>query len=384
MTSSAPNVALLFESTLVGGAEILEGVGDYLRENHPWSVYAQPHDFSKRLPKWWESWQGDGVIAHVNSKAVYRAVKAKGVPVVNVMGDPFEDSNMPYVGPDYAAVSAMAAEHLFERGFREFGFFGVSKEAWSVELQDAFDKVLAERGGRADSLLLSRRTLEQTAWQQLVERFARWIEKLSAPVGILLCGDLSGPMVEEACGLAGRVVGQDVGLIGLGNNRVRCELCRPPLSSVDPDLRAVGMQAAALLDRLMKGKRAASSVIRVPPVRVSVRESTDFLAISDSAMAKALHYIQQNFQEKIRIEDVSRVAGLSVSVLQRRFRSELNQTVLGEITSVRIRSAIDLLRDTELSIEEIAERCGFAYAQSMGRVFRKSLGRSPSHYRRRY
>jgi transcriptional regulator GlxA family with amidase domain len=79
---------------------------------------------------------------------------------------------------------------------------------------------------------------------------------------------------------------------------------------------------------------------------------------------------------------VARYAGVSRSVLQRRFRGLLNRTVLEEITNARIHKALELLRHTELSVEVIAEKCGFGYAQNMGRIFRKNLGCSPGSYRK--
>ena len=82
-------------------------------------------------------------------------------------------------------------------------------------------------------------------------------------------------------------------------------------------------------------------------------------------------------------DDIASYIGLSRSVLQRRFRKILNKTVLEEITDARIHKAIDLLRCTNLSIEEIAYKCGFSYPQNMGRVFQKHLERSPKHFRKK-
>ncbi len=65
----------------------------------------------------------------------------------------------------------------------------------------------------------------------------------------------------------------------------------------------------------------------------------------------------------------------------RRFRRFMNRTVLEEITDARIHKAIDSLRRTSLSMDDIADKCGFGYAQNMGRIFRKHLDQSPKYYR---
>ncbi len=72
---------------------------------------------------------------------------------------------------------------------------------------------------------------------------------------------------------------------------------------------------------------------------------------------------------------------MSRSVLQRRFRSLLGQSVHDEILHCRLHRAIKLLSGTDLPIDQIAEEAGFKHQQYMGEVFRKKLGETPAQLR---
>jgi len=381
--NKTPTVALLFEHSLAAGRDILMGVGQYMRENHAWTVYAQPHDLNQPLPKWFKNWEGDGIIAQLLTPKMFQAVRAKGVPVVNVQGEPGEGEGIPLVCNNFRAIGKMAAEHLFDRGFRDFGYLGVEQEYWSVQLQEGFSHFLATKGCVSNDFLLSRRSLDRMPWNRLVDRVAEWVGSLPAPVGIMLCSDYGGLMVQEACRIAKRVVGEDTALIGVGNDHVRCELCNPPLSSIEANNAAVGFEAAALLDRMMAGEQVSTEPVTVDPLFVGIRESTDFLAVDDPGVAKALHFIRYHCGEPLKLDTVARYAGVSRSVLQRRFRKLLDRTVYEEITAARLRKAMELLRRTDLPIDEIAEKSGFGYAPTMCRTFRKHLNQPPKHYRHR-
>ena len=53
-------------------------------------------------------------------------------------------------------------------------------------------------------------------------------------------------------------------MLGVDNDEVLCRLTSPPLSSIDPNFEQIGYQAAALLDRMMKGRVPPASRILVP------------------------------------------------------------------------------------------------------------------------
>jgi LacI family transcriptional regulator len=380
--TTPPRVALLVETSLSSGQDILLGVGQYIRERGPWAVYQQPHDLSQPPPAWFRHWEGDGIIARLQNGQVVRAVASKRVPVVDVLGVQ-QQLDIPLLHVDNRAIAEMAAEHLVDRGFTNFAYFGLGDEYWSLEREQGFREYVVERGYDSHTSLLSRRVLERTPWTKLVGRAAGWLRKLPLPVGIMLCSDVRGLLLREACQTAGLTIGEHVAIVGVGNDRTLCEMSTPSLSSVEANHIQVGYEAAALLDRMMRGAEPPKTPTLVKPWYVAIRESTDFLAVNDTQLAKALHFIRNRCGGRITLNAVASHAGLSRSVLQRRFRALLNRTVHEEITDARIHKAMDLLRRTDLPVDAVADKCGFGYAQNMGRIFRNRFGRSPRHYRRR-
>ncbi|WP_018968576.1 xylose operon transcription regulator XylR [Rubritalea marina] len=375
-----PRVALIVETSLSVGQGILMGISDYVKKYGPWSVYAFPHALDQAPRQWFKHWKGDGIIARLQNEEIREAVMDKGVPVVDVLGV-CRPPEAALVHVDDNAISVMVAEHFIEQRFREFAYIGLEKENWSVNRERSFRTRVEEARGGYRSLLLSRETFEQTAWDELVELVANWIAKLPVFTGIMLSSDAEGLLVQEACRRAERIVGQDIGLVGVGNDPTLCNLNNPPLSSVDVDIESVGYQAASLLDSMMAGKQGPNEPLWIMPRRVIARKSSDFVASPDEDLARALQYISSHYAESLSLDTIARHSGLSRSSLQRKFRQILNRTVFEEVTLARVRAAMELLQ-TDISIDEIAELTGFGYAQSMGRVFRKKLGHSPKHYRR--
>ena len=122
-------------------------------------------------------------------------------------------------------------------------------------------------------------------------------------------------------------VPEQVAVLGVDNEEFACEMSNPPLSSVATNPLHIGYEAASLLDRLMRGGKIYDRQIMVPPMGIVIRRSTDVGAISDPIVADAVQFIRQNACEGINVEDILEHLAVSRSVLQRRFRLELNKTI---------------------------------------------------------
>jgi len=83
------------------------------------------------------------------------------------------------------------------------------------------------------------------------------------------------------------------------------------------------------------------------------------------------------------LEQIAASVHLSPSHISGLFRKETGQTVSAYIGFVRIEKSKQLLKTTQLSIAEIASRCGFEEQSYFSRVFRKQTGLSPKAYRDR-
>jgi LacI family transcriptional regulator len=177
-------------------------------------------------------------------------------------------------------------------------------------------------------------------------------------------------------------VPEHVAVIGVDNDEPLCEVCSPPLSSIEASHIAVGYEAAALLEKLLRGSSAPKRPTLIAPGEVVPRLSTQMLAVNDPAIVLALKMIREQAHEGVHVDAIARHVGVSRSVLQRRFRRELKRSVHQEILGVRIKRARELLIKTNLPLAIVAERAGFKHQEYMGAVFKERFGITPATVRR--
>lgn len=96
----------------------------------------------------------------------------------------------------------------------------------------------------------------------------------------------------------------------------------------------------------------------------------------------AVKYIQFHYFQNIGIDDIAKAVGISRSHLYRVFMSNVGQSPIDYLTAFRIEEACKLLRQTALSISEIAVSVGFFDQFYFSRVFKKIKGVPPSRYLR--
>jgi LacI family transcriptional regulator len=375
-----PHVALLVETSLASGRDILLGIARYVREHQPWMLYHKPRSLEESLPTWLSGWKGHGILARVQTRAMADALLATGLPVVDVLGV-IDGTAFPVVRVDDAEVGRLAAQHLLERGFREFAYLGMAEENWSSFRQEAFGAEVAEAGFQVQYRIEPRHESEGQSWEKHQEELAEWVSKLPVPVGVMLCSDQLGTRFLDACRRAGRSVPYEVAVIGVDNDEPLCEVSNPPLSSVWPGHAQLGYDAAALLDRLMVRATLPAERRFVPPLKIVTRLSSDTIAVEDPAVARALRVIRERACHRIRLDDIAEVVGVSRSVLQRRFQSVLGRTINQELIHQRLKVAQSLLLETKLSLPEIAERAGFQHQEYMGAIFKAHLKRTPASFR---
>lgn len=103
----------------------------------------------------------------------------------------------------------------------------------------------------------------------------------------------------------------------------------------------------------------------------------------DARILRALEHIDRNLTEKLLIDDIAQVVGLSPSRLAHLFRAETGQTIQGHIEARRMQLATDLLRRTSFPIKQISAHCGFESPFYFSQRFRRFVGLSPLQYRMR-
>lgn len=375
-------VALLIETSNRYGRDLLHGVHDWVSANEPWSIRLTEQARRAPLPAWLRHWQGDGIIARVDSAATAAALRRTGLPVVDVSAERVK-SEFPRVSIDNGAVAQLAAAHLLERRLRHFAFCGDDQYLWSRQRGAAFAQVLRGQGYRPTAFSLPRRL--RLGWEQETQAMANWLAGLPKPVGVFACFDGRAQQVLEACQVAGLAVPEAVAVLGVDDDEVVCELSDPPLSSVLPNARRTGYEAAALLARLMAGRKLVLADSKeIEPIRVVERRSTEALAVADRHVAAALRFIRDHAHDGIGVKDVLRAVPVSRTLLERKFSHLVGESPHRQIRRHQLDKARQLLAETGLPVARIADMTGFESASYLSAVFRRETGETPRAYRAKH
>ena len=371
-------VALLVETSNTYARGLLRGIVSYIREHRPWSLYLSEHNRGDRPPGWLARWNGHGIIARVENLSIAEALRQLSVPIVDVSAARLIPS-LPWFETDDGAIAHLAADHLLERGFRYLAYAGDGRFNWSNWRCEHFQNC-ARAAGRQCFIYRPTKGFALDD-EELVDDLAKWIGQLPKPVGVMACYDFRAQQVLDACRRIGVAVPDEAAVIGVDNDDLLCELSHPPLSSVIPNTHRTGYEAAKLLDEMMSGKKVKGETHLIPPLGIATRQSTDVLAMDDRNVARAVHFIRQHACDGIKVKDVLKAVPHSRTLLEGRFKKLLGRTPHEEILRVRLNRVKQLLVETDLPLEQIAERAGFPHVEYLSVAFRREVGMPPSRFR---
>lgn len=99
------------------------------------------------------------------------------------------------------------------------------------------------------------------------------------------------------------------------------------------------------------------------------------------SITKATLFMDNNYAEPITLDDIVQASGLSKYHFTRLFHEKIQLTPIQYLTNCRIKRSIELLKDDQLTIEDIALGVGFSNGNYFTKVFRSYLGVPPGKYR---
>ncbi len=336
----------------------------------------------------------DGIICRLTGERLAQLIAQRNLPAVDFLNSGFK-TDIPRIVSDNAAIGRLAAEHFLERGFRHFAFFGYQAVNYSAERRNGFLAELAKHGyaatvcetspnswrkyGQVTLPGYSRRTRNDE------HRLLRILTAAPKPLAAFCCHDPRAVCVLDACRRAGLAIPKEVAILGVDNDSVHCSFSSPKLSSIDPDAKTIGYEAARRLFELCANPQSVQlrQPLRVPPLEVVVRESSETYPIDPSWLSDALVFIKRNVAQGISALDVFNYLGLSHTHVQSEFRKILHSSVQKTIIAERMSIACRLLKQTELSIAAVAARAGFASSRYFCQAFTHQHRLSPSAWRDR-
>lgn len=102
------------------------------------------------------------------------------------------------------------------------------------------------------------------------------------------------------------------------------------------------------------------------------------------SVKKAMDYILLNYSSKISVKDIAEYLKITPNYLSSVFKKQTGVSLTVYINEVRINSSLSMLANTDRSIQEVAEWVGIEDGNYFSRIFRKTMGVSPSQYRKKY
>jgi AraC-like DNA-binding protein/mannose-6-phosphate isomerase-like protein (cupin superfamily) len=110
-------------------------------------------------------------------------------------------------------------------------------------------------------------------------------------------------------------------------------------------------------------------------------EKSSYALVEDQRIKKMLSFIQGNYKSKITLEDIAKNANLSRAECSRFFKRMTGQTPFEYLISYRINQSTVLLKNSDLSITEIADEVGFGSVSYYIEKFRKQTNYTPKEFR---
>jgi transcriptional regulator GlxA family with amidase domain len=108
------------------------------------------------------------------------------------------------------------------------------------------------------------------------------------------------------------------------------------------------------------------------------------VGVTDDKLLKTLKSMEAHIETPLRRERLAKLAGVSLRQLERLFRMHLGRGLHQHYMVVRLGRSQQLLRESSLSILEIALATGFASASQFSRAFKRSFGSPPRAARQRH
>lgn len=377
----AKRIAVIIEGRVAYERNVLLGIRDQAARQPDWLMRLEMP--GRQVRRFLAAWRPDGILFQAAglSPGALRSVTESRCPKIHV-SDSRQTVAAPGVGLDNRIIGRLAADHLWERGFRHFGFVGVKGVGFSRTRVEAFAETLELRGHSVAKLELpaSLPVLDL----KVERRLRQWLTRLPKPAALFAVHDECSLLIATLAREEGIRVPEDVAIIGSDDDSLVCELAWPKLSSIAVPARQVGRVAAERLARWLtegRPKRECNTVL-LPPAGVVTRQSTDVYRTPDDTVNRVLRFIGAEFQRRLNVDEIVRVMGVSRRALERKFRQTLGWSPLRELHRRRVEYARYLLCSGQDTLPRIAARSGFADASQFVNVFRRHTGVTPGRYRR--
>jgi LacI family transcriptional regulator len=352
--------------------------------------YAQQHGWHlcsdvtrERIVPW--GWEGDGILAWLGAgdDLAEFVLEAKKPTVDFSFRRP--QLKFPRVLVDHEACARLVAEHFLTRGLKNFVFYS-DRENWAFEEGGrAFVRAVSTAGHKCNWLRWHQSAAYNTGlyqWRRKRDWLAAELKHAPKPLAIFAASDDHALEVLETCERIGLSVPDQVSIVGMDNSLLAVNTMATPISSVNTNFELVGYRGAEMLDQLMRGKPVSTEPVRIPPLELITRKSSDILMVPHPGIAKSLRFMWAHCQEPISVDDLANAASMSVRSFYQAFAENVGRPPGEELHRIRIERAKKMLSESDQKMDVIAQQCGYHSANSFWVSFKQATGMTPKQYQK--
>lgn len=370
----------------------LAGVISYVDE-HAKETAVQDFRFShqyeevERLPP--PPWRGiaDGVVICFglsgSAAVMYDWLKKGAAPLVSLAPE-WRHPKIPRIITDKAAVMKMAADHLVQRGYKNFAVVGNRQTPEDMETRRKFfNRRLAKYGYKSFEYDLDYYPLggqDDLAGISQEQGLVDLLRKAPKPLGIFAVNDNFARAVCLLCNSLKIDVPAEVGIVGMGNlSTSRCNV--PAITTIQMPNERIGYEAAVMLLEMIDGKKPKRHTLQIPPVQIIERQSTGGDLAKQDDFEFARQYILSHACEGLEVREIVEKLSVSRRAFEMNFIERTGQSPKQMIQQVRLERARHLLTHSQLSITQVAMMTGFHDVAALSNFISKETGKTPKQLR---
>lgn len=321
----------------------------------------------------------DGVIADLHTGEDVQVALSLGVPVIDA-GGTVAVQGISRVCTDEEAVGACAADYLLGKPCETLAFCGFADHDYSRRRLEGFRARLAEKGHAAPAVF-------EAPWYNPPggPDPLEWLAGLPRPLGLFCCSDVRAFSLFHAAEKDERAdVLEGVTIVGVDYEQAQMEIFGHRFASIEPDYEEIGRRAVEALAGLLDGSVEGPVVDNVEPLGVREAPGGDPGGSRDSLVERARALIRARALSLLHVEELVTQLGVSQTTLERRFRAQVGHSPQEEIQRLRFEKACEMLRNSQMSLKEIASLLGYEEQRRLTYLFRSRTGLTPSQYRERH
>lgn len=362
MKGSSPSIEHYLVNFLTSfgiGIQLLRGVGRYFEIHRDCRFFPYERDALKDLPSGWIS----GALGHYTHQADIDRLHEAGVERVITVSNRSPLTGCLRVGVDDVAVGKMAARYFHKKGFLHVAMGGTIAAAFQTD---------RERGFREEAHLLGLTYLGSCTDVK---------EFLSAcsgvfPVGLFMVSDSFGVKWMRSLIAEGVDIPRDVSVLGVDNDEMHNPFAPVELSSIGIPADRIAFEACNRL----RNPEGWPMLDEIPepwlftPSGVVERRSTRVGQMQDPLVRRALVYLQEHLARVQDLDEVAKEVHAHRRTLERHFQNEMGMSLHQWLLRERVEFASRILRETDYTVEVVAELSGFNTRVRLYRAFNQ-LGR---------